>query len=71
MREQLIKILNGKPCVKPCTEDCQYYTDNGCDKSALVADYLIQNGVTVATDNDVGDKVTPTEEIEFDYGAEV
>ena len=37
---------------------------------AELADHLIANGVTFATDNNVGDKMTPTDEIEFDYAAE-
>ena len=37
------------------------------DQAKVLADHLIANGVTIVTDNNVGNK----EEIEFDYGAEV
>lgn len=50
-REKLIDLITGFYGVDP-----MYY---GVETQPLV-DYLIANGVTFATDNNVGDKLTPT-----------
>ena len=65
-REKLIELLTEAEehavdfCVGQRCEDCtarKYGID--CRKY-LQADHLIANGVTIATDNNVGDKLTPT-----------
>lgn len=48
-REKLIEILISHPDIG--------MTDTVAE---MIADYLIDNGVTFATDNFVGDKLTPT-----------
>lgn len=56
MREKLIEIVRE---IRKTTTAWHTAED--------IADKLIANGITIATDNNVGSK----EEIEFDYGAEV
>ena len=55
VKEKLAKLIeNGKPCPNgnPFDEEaclkCRYKDDKHCDMTRLV-DYLIQNGVTIAT----------------------
>ena len=48
-REKLIEILR-----KPI------FPHELVDPIEAVADYLLDNGVTIATDNNVGDKLSPT-----------
>lgn len=50
MREKLIEILR-----KPI------FPHELVDPIEAVADYLLDSGVTIATDNNAGDKLTPTE----------
>ena len=61
MREKLIELL--------CKVQ-DYGTKNTCEEWSVtveckdnetVADHLIANGVTIATDNNVGDKLSPTD----------
>lgn len=59
VKEKLAKLIeNGKPCPNgnPFDEEaclkCRYKDDKHCDMTRLV-DYLIQNGVTIATDTNV------------------
>ena len=49
-REKLIEILR-----------VPIYPHLDADPAEVVADYLLDNGVTFATDNNVGDKMTPTD----------
>ena len=73
-REKLIELLieaddyGEDICRKGC-KICSHSNDVDCGYH-VQADYLIANGVTFATDNNVGDKLTLTE-IDFDYGAEM
>ena len=75
MREKLIEILRKtryeyrryigmkdmeKRMAKTEEEFCAI-DDSIVGEIPFCADYLIANGVTVATDNNVGDKLTPTE----------
>lgn len=59
MREKLIELLGGDMCKDCYCEDCEYEHD---EKSCIehikrkMADHLIANGVTIATDNNVGHK---------------
>ena len=62
--EKLVELLNkaNAECVgTDCFEGCKFYAENDC-LYKLMADVLIANGVTIATDNNVGDKMTPTAE---------
>lgn len=64
-REKLIEVLDviGSCNAKYCA-DCEFANDiEGCVRrqKEIIADHLIANGVTFATDNNVGDKLTPTE----------
>ena len=62
--EKLVELLNkaNAECVgTDCFEGCKFYAENDC-LYKLMADVLIANGVTIATDNNVGDKLTPTAE---------
>lgn len=68
LKEKLAKLIeNGKPCPdgNPFDEEaclkCRYKDDKHCDMTRLV-DYLIQNGVTIATDTNVGDKWVSVDE---------
>ena len=59
--EKLVELLNkaNAECVgTDCFEGCKFYAENDC-LYKLMADVLIANGVTIATDNNVGDKLTP------------
>ena len=68
MREKLIELVkNGQACPggrdpfgEHC-ENCPYYESTRCDLERL-ADYLIANGVTFATDNNVGSRWIPVTE---------
>lgn len=65
-REKLIEILrNNATCdmlgIASCAE-CPYWDKLACYSHAL-ADHLLANGVTFATDNSVGDKLAPTESL--------
>jgi hypothetical protein len=69
MREKLIELLDD---IQQCGENFTEYEIYGMRlpntvSNEAIADYLIQNCVTIVTDNNVGRK----EEIDFDYGAEV
>ena len=63
-REKLIQLLKKAKKL--------FWLDRfSCDYYGFVADHLIANGVTFATDNNVGDKMTLTATgIDFDYEAE-
>lgn len=50
-RDRLLEILN-----------IPIYPHENVDPLVAVADFLLDNGVTFATDNNVGDKWTPTAE---------
>lgn len=52
MREKLIELL----------WKAHELVNGELPKIEMVADHLIANGVTFATDNNVGDKMTPTEQ---------
>ena len=71
-RKKLIELLRDAFCGRPLHGGYSY-----------LADYLIAHGVTFATDNNVGDKLSPAankmkatadkvaaNEIDFDYDAE-
>ena len=53
-REKLIELLINSPGLATLSGKQEEFAEN--------ADWLIANGVTVATDNNVGDKMTPTEQ---------
>ena len=74
-REKLIELIASKVC-DTYSEACEEWLPHDCGKCyannchiAEIADHLIANGVvvskmetaTIATDNPVGDKLTPTE----------
>ena len=52
-REKLIELLYN-------ADDNAYWDTSNIDFLGKIADHLIANGVTFATDNNVGDKMTPT-----------
>lgn len=63
MREKLIELLEADPCVCEgwdCINNCKYANLKNCFGERY-ADHLIANGVTFATDNNVGDKVSTTD----------
>ena len=57
-RKKLIELLGNMHCRDFVTESCgacKYGDEDMCQTHAF-ADHLIANGVTFATDNNVGDK---------------
>ena len=68
-REKLIELLSEIAC-KTDDERCRKCVEQDCVRCAYenVADHLIANGVTIATDNNVGDKWIPvTERLPEDF----
>ena len=64
-REKLIELLSVNACPNAICNFCEHFKNGyACErhKKEAVADHLIANGVTIATDNNVGDKLTPTAE---------
>ena len=57
-REKLIKLLHdgNKHCRMITCNECEYFTTLAYCKDNIVADHLLANGVTFATDTNVGSK---------------
>lgn len=62
-REKLFDLMMRDPCPSPalCSVHCKYYKSQHCHAERY-ADHLIANGVTFATDNNVGGKWIPVTE---------
>ena len=59
-REKLFDLMMRDPCPSPviCAPHCKYYKSHHCHAERY-ADHLIANGVTFATDNNVGGNDVP------------
>ena len=69
-REKLIALIKEGECGALGREDCSYCKYDGEDDCSyqLLADVLLANGVTFATDNYVGGKWIPVTERLPEYG---
>ena len=68
MREKMIEILGDLDCNCEYCKDCEFNNDiDGCTRKQkeIIVDKLIANDVTFATDNNVGDQVSPTDKPRF------